>query len=33
MENDQKALLTSSLIKEVYDPESYIVKGRVIILF
>ena len=28
MEYDQKALLTSSLIKEVYDPQTYIVKGK-----
>lgn len=28
MDNDHKALLTSSLVKEVYDPETYIVKGN-----
>lgn len=28
MKNDQKALLCANLIKEVYDPNSYIVKGK-----
>jgi CRP-like cAMP-binding protein len=28
MENDQKALLTSHLIKEIYDPGSFIVKRK-----
>jgi hypothetical protein len=33
MENDQKALLTSYLIKEIYDPGSYIVKRIYILIY